>query len=173
MSADILEKTALEQARLIVRREISCEELTRLYLERIERNNPRLQAFVCFFPREALAVARSKDKLVRSGEVLPAFHGVPIGIKDLHLVRGMRQRFGSRAFLPSFPSPIDDATVAPLRRAGFTILGKLATSELGAIPITEPDIRPPSRNPWNTEHTPGGSSGGSGVAVAAGLLPIA
>src|ERR1700760_4803577 len=96
MGADIFEKTALEQAKLIVRREISCEELTRFYLERITRHNPHIQAFVDFFPREALAVARRKDQTVKSGEVLPPIHGVPIGIKDLHLVRGMRTRFGSR-----------------------------------------------------------------------------
>ncbi len=173
MSANLLEKTSLEQAKLIVRREISCEELTRLYLDRIASHNEHIQAFVDFFPERALTDARRKDALVQAGEPLPTFHGVPIGIKDLHLVKGMRTRFGSRAFIPSFPSPIDDATVAPLRRAGFVILGKLATSELGAIPITEPDIRPPTRNPWNTDHTPGGSSGGSAAAVAGGLLPIA
>ena len=68
---------------------------------------------------------------------------------------------------------MDDHTTAALRRGGFVILGKLATSELGAMPVTEPDIHPPTRNPWNLWHTPGGSSGGSGAAVAGGLLPIA
>jgi amidase len=172
MSTEILECTAMEQARRIASRQISCVELTRLYLDRIDRLNPRLQAFVEVFRREALLTAHAKDAWLKAGRPLPPFHGVPIGIKDLNLVRGRRTRFGSAAMIP-FISPIDDATVAGLRRAGFVILGKLATSELGAIPITEPDIHPPTRNPWNPDHTPGGSSGGSAAAVAARLVPVA
>jgi amidase len=79
---------------------------------------------------------------------------------------------GSRATLPIF-SPVDDTTTASLRRGGFVILGKLATSELGAMPIIETDTHAPTRNPWSPRHSAGGSSGGSGAAVAAGLLPIA
>jgi amidase len=97
---------------------------------------------------------------------------VPIGIKDLNVVRFAWTRFGTRVTPPIF-SPVDDQTTAALRRGGFVVLGKLATSELGAMPVTEPDIHPPTRNPWNVWHTPGGSSGGSGAAVAGGLLPIA
>jgi amidase len=100
------------------------------------------------------------------------FHGVPIGIKDLNLARGTFSRMGSRAYR-YFYSPIDDVTTSALRKAGFIILGKLATPEFGVLPITEPDIHEPTKNPWNTELSPGGSSGGSAAAVAAGLLPIA
>src|SRR5262249_50627954 len=84
---DVLSAGALEQAALIKRRALSSEELVRLYLARIERHDPRLNAFVSTFPRRALAAAREKDAAVRRGEPLPAFHGVPIGIKDLNLVR--------------------------------------------------------------------------------------
>src|SRR5262249_26858834 len=126
-------------------------------------------AFVQVLDRAALREARERD---RSRSRRGPFHGVPIGIKDLNLVRFAFTRMGSRAHRFLW-SPIDDVTVARLRRAGFVILGKLATSEFGAMPITEPDIHPPTRNPWNLEHTPGGSSGGSGAAVAADLLPIA
>lgn len=169
---DVLEATALEQAGMIRARAISSEELVRLYLGRIARMNPGLNAFVTCFQRRALADAREKDRLVRAGGTLPTFHGVPIGIKDLNFVRGSWTRMGSRATLPLF-SPVDDHTTASLRRGGFVILGKLATSEIGAMPVVEPDTHAPTRNPWNPRHTAGGSSGGSGAAVASGMLPIA
>jgi amidase len=169
---DVLTATALEQAGMIRARAISSEELARVYLDRIARMNPTLNAFVSVFRRGALADAREKDRLVRAGGTLPTFHGVPIGIKDLNFVRGSWTRMGSRATVPIF-SPIDDRTTASLRRGGFVILGKLSTSELGALPILEWDNRPPARNPWSLRHMPGGSSGGSAAAVAAGMLPIA
>jgi amidase len=168
----ILELTALEQAARIRERAISSEELTRLYLDRIARLDPELHAFVVVLERRALRTARAKDEAVRAGAPLPPFHGVPIGIKDLNLVRWTRTRFGSRA-IPPIVTPFDDHVVSGLRRGGFVMLGKLATSELGAMPVTEPDGESPTRNPWNPAHTSGGSSGGSGAAVAAGLVPIA
>lgn len=169
---DVLAATALDQAAMIRARAISSEELTRLYLGRIERINPGLQAFVTVFRRRALADAREKDRRVRAGGTLPTFHGVPIGIKDLNLVRFAWTRMGSRATVPLF-SPIDDVTTTSLRRGGFVILGKTATSELGALPVVEPDTHAPTRNPWDPRYSAGGSSGGAGAAVAAGLLPIA
>lgn len=169
---ELLEMSAVEQARLVAGRQISSEELTRFYLQRIDRFNPELQAFVAVFRKEALWTARRRDAAVRAGARLAPFHGVPIGIKDISFIRGRMPRFGSRAFGPLW-CPVDDASVAPLRRAGFVFMGRLATSELGAIPVTEPDIHPPTRNPWNRRHTPGGSSGGSASAVAAGLIPVA
>lgn len=174
MTHDILSLTALEQAALIRTRAISSEELVRLYLGRIARFDSRLSAFVQVFERRALADARSKDSALKkkSSAVLPPFFGVPIGIKDLNFVRFSTTRLGTRA-LPGLFSPIDDHSVRSLRRGGFVILGKLTTSEFGAMPVTEPDERPPTRNPYNLGHSSGGSSGGSGAAVAAGLLPIA
>jgi amidase len=171
---DLFSSSALEQARRVRAGEISSEELTRAYLDRIERWNETLNAFVDVQAERAIADAGAKDRLrSRSapGE-LPPFFGVPIGIKDLNLVRGTRTRLGSRAFR-YFWSPRDDRTAAQLRRGGFVFVGKLATSELGAMPVTEPDTHPPTRNPWDPRVTPGGSSGGSGSAVAAGMLPLA
>ena len=163
---------ALALARLIREGAISSEELVRCHLERIADKNPSLSAFVTVFD-DAVKVARRKDReRLRHRDALPPFHGVPIGIKDLNVVRFSRTRFGSRG-MPPIVLPFDDANVRTLRRAGFVILGKLSTSELGAMPVTEPDIHPPTRNPWSLDHTPGGSSGGSGAAVAAGMLPIA
>ena len=165
-SNDVLSATALEQADLIRARALSSEELTQLYLDRIDRIDPQLNAFVSVFRRRALAAAREKDREVRGGGPLPAFHGVPIGIKDLGMVRFSWTRMGSRGTLPIF-APVDDKTTKALRRGGFVILGKLATAEVGAMPVTEPDTHPPTRNPLSPSHTPGGSSGGSGAAVGA------
>jgi amidase len=163
---------ALVLAKLIREGAISSEELVRHHLARIEAKNPSLSAFVTVFD-DAVKVARRKDReRLRHRDSLPPFHGVPIGIKDLNAVRFTRTRFGSRG-MPAIVLPFDDANVRPLRRAGFVILGKLSTSELGAMPVTEPDIHPPTRNPWSPTHTAGGSSGGSAAAVAAGMLPIA
>jgi amidase len=164
--------TALALADRLRRGEVSSEELVRDHLDRIERRNGELNAFVEVTRRRALAAARRIDRARRRGDELPRFAGVPIGIKDVNFVRGTFTRAGSRAFRWLW-SPVDDRVVARIRRGGFVILGKLATSELGATPVTEPDLHPPTRNPWQLETTPGGSSGGSAAAVAAGLLPIA
>jgi amidase len=169
--AELLAASALEQAAMVRDGRVSSEELVRMYLARIERHNPTLNAFVHVRARGAIAEARKKDAERARGGELPPFHGVPLGIKDLNLLRGSPVRFGARG-TPRLIAPVDDITTAQLRRAGFVVLGKLATSELGTMPVTEPDHHPPTRNPWDVAHTSGGSSGGSGSAVAAGLLPI-
>ena len=168
---DLLSASALDLAALVRSRSVSSVELTRFFLDRIARHDGALSSFVSVIAEAALGSARRKDARTSRGD-LPAFHGVPIGIKDANFVRGTFTRMGSRAFRWLW-SPVDDVTAAALRRGGFVILGKLATSEFGAMPVTEPDIHPPTRNPWALDRTPGGSSGGSGAAVAAGLLPIA
>jgi amidase len=170
--SSLLELSAVEQARLIRTRQVSSVELVRQTLERSHALNHRYNAFVSIF-ESAIAAARRKDNAQRrsSGE-FPLFHGVPIGIKDLNIVRGRITRYGSRA-VPRLLLPFDDSTVAPLRRAGFVIIGKLATSEFGTLPVTEPEIHPPTRNPWAPGHTAGGSSGGSAAAVASGMLAVA
>jgi amidase len=173
-TSNVLDASALEQARLLRTRAVSSEELVRGYLRRIEERNGKIEAFVEVIGRRAVASARQKDRVLgkKAASELPPFFGVPIGVKDLNLVRGTFTRAGSRAFRYFF-SPVDDRSAAQIRRGGFVILGKLATSELGALPVTEPDVHPPTRNPWDLTRTPGGSSGGSGAALAAGLLPIA
>jgi amidase len=169
---DVFAASALEQAALIRKGAISSDELVRAYFSRIEAHDQTLHAFVSLFRKRAWVWARQKDLAVRRKEELPAFHGVPTAIKDLNMVRFARTRMGSAGLPPVF-SPVDDLTTAAVRRAGFVIVGKTSTSELGAMPVTEPDIHPPTRNPWNTDHSPGGSSGGAAAAVAGRLLPIA
>jgi len=166
--------SALQLAEAVRRRDLSSEELTRFYLDRIARYDDRLSTFVTVLRRRSLLAARIADQRTRrrSSDDLPAFHGVPCGIKDLVPMLGTPTKLGSKAYR-WFVSPFDAPTAKRIKRAGFIVLGKLATSEFGVLPFTEPDIHPPTRNPWNLDHTPGGSSGGSGAAVAAGLLPIA
>jgi len=169
---EVLGKTALEQAALIRSKEISSEELTRATLERIDEKNATLNAFITVFHASAMRAAKAKDRAVKRGETLPVFHGVPLGVKDMNYVRFARTRMGSRGTWP-FPSPVDDNSASSLRRGGFVFVGKTATSELGAMPVTEPDLNPPTVNPWNLAHLSGGSSGGAAAAVAGGLLSIA
>ncbi len=166
-------QSALELARRIRAREVSSEDVLEACLERIDEVDGQVTAFVDVLRDRARNEARKADSQLRKrGATLGPFHGVPIAVKDLNLAKGSFSRFGSRAFERLF-TPFDDATTARLRRAGFVIVGKTATSELGALPVTEPDIHPPTRNPWDLEVTPGGSSGGAGAAVAAGMVPIA
>jgi amidase len=166
---DVLDLPALEQARLMRKDELGSRELVRGYLARIEKVDASLSSFVEVLAESALEEATRADRF--RGKDRPPFLGVPIGIKDLNAARGSFTRLGSRAM--KLFSPFDDLTTAQLRRAGFVVIGKTATSEIGAMPVTEPDIHPPTRNPWDLSVTPGGSSGGAGAAVAAGLIPIA
>lgn len=170
----LLRRSALEQAAAIRRGEVSSEELACLYLERIERYNEALSAFIHVDPDRVLKQARLRDAQSRteSLDTLPVFHGVPTGIKDLVLTKGTPTKLGSRSYR-YLVAPFDAPVARRIEAGGFVSLGKLSTSEFGVLPTTEPDIHPPTRNPWNLDHTPGGSSGGSGAAVAAGLIPLA
>lgn len=165
--------TALALARAVRERDVRVEDLVARCLDAIAARDD-LHAFVYVTADAALRTARAMDRRLarRRRGPLPPLYGVPTAIKDLNLARGTFTRFGSRAF-SHFWSPVDDRVVASLRRAGLVFLGKLATAELGAMPVTEPATHPPTRNPWDPSRTAGGSSGGSGAAVAAGLLPIA
>jgi amidase len=164
--------SALETAALLRRRAVSSYELVRHHLDVVARRNPALGSFVEVRAERALAAARRADaRLARGGE-LPAFLGVPTGIKDHEHLRGSFSRVGSRAFRWVL-SPIDGPVASACRRGGFVFLGKLATSELAILPFIQTDLHPPARNPLAPDHYAGGSSGGSAAAVAAGMLPIA
>jgi len=167
-----IDMTAVEQARLVREGSVSSAELVAQTIDRIHGRNPVCHAFVSVFAGATAVAARKDRERRRRRGGLPPFHGVPIGIKDLNVVRWEATRFGSRA-VPALPLPVEDHTVATLRRAGFVLVGKLATSEFGTMPVTEPDIHPPTRNPWAHGHSAGGSSGGSAAAVAAGMLAVA
>lgn len=171
-SAPLLELSALEQAARIRDGSLKSSELVALYLARIARHDPAVGAFVQVFEDGARRDAERADAARARGKPLGAFHGVPTALKDLHFVRGSYTRMGSRSWRYLW-SPFDDLTTVAMRRAGFVLTGKTATSELALLPIVETDIHPPARNPWETTRTAGGSSGGAGAAIAAGLVPIA
>lgn len=170
---DLAFASALEQADLIRRKELSPLELTQLYLQRIQQLDGQLGSFFTVIADQSIAEATAKtEQLAQNSSDLPPLFGVPIAIKDLNAVAGVPFTFGSKA-LQGYVAPYDDGIVTRIRQAGCVILGKTATSEMGSLPYTEPDGFPPARNPWNLDHTAGGSSGGAAAAVAAGLLPIA
>jgi amidase len=155
---------ALEQARLVREGAVSSLELVETYVERIERLDPQLNAYVTVAAEEALAAARSP----RPGP----FSGVPLPIKDLTETAGIRTTQSSRAFAAYVPER-DVEVVRRVRRAGFVVLGKTNTPEFGTTAVTESVLNGICRNPWDPERTPGGSSGGAAAAVAAGLAPLA
>ncbi len=161
-------RSATEQAGLVRDGDVSAVELTELYLERIERLDPELNSFVTVRGEEAVADARVAD----ASEALGPFHGVPIAVKDLTATKGIRTTYSSRAFADNVPD-FDTAVVRRLRDAGFVILGKTNTPEFGTVAFTESELNGNTRNPWNPERTPGGSSGGAAAALAAGLVPLA
>jgi amidase len=164
---------AVEQARLVRNGEVSPVELVETYLERIGRLDPQLNSYVTVCGEEALAEAREDEAAAaHERELLPPFHGVPISIKDLNEVAGVRTTFSSRAFADNVPE-FDGATVRRLRSAGFIVLGKTNTPEFGTIPLTHSELNGICRNPWAPDRTPGGSSGGAASALGAGLCGIA
>jgi amidase len=160
--------SAVEQARLVRCGEVSSVELVSSALERIGRIDPALNAFVTVCAEEALAVAQHIDA---SPDDAP-FRGVPIAVKDLAATAGIRTTYSSRAYADYVPD-FDTAVVRRIREAGFVIVGKTNTPEFGTVAFTESELNGATRNPWNTDLTPGGSSGGAATAVAAGLVPIA
>ncbi|MEM0979623.1 MAG: amidase [Cyanobacteria bacterium P01_H01_bin.58] len=170
---DLAFTPALEQAHWIRTKKISPLELTELYLNRIEQLNPRLGSYFTVMAEQAIADAKQKtEQLITHPEDLPTFFGVPISIKDLNPIAGVPCSYGLAAARNRIAKD-SDSLVIRICQAGFTVLGKTATSQLGSFPYTEPPGFPPARNPWNPEHTPGGSSGGAASALAAGLCAIA
>jgi aspartyl-tRNA(Asn)/glutamyl-tRNA(Gln) amidotransferase subunit A len=155
-------------ARALRAGELSPTELTEAYLGRIERLNPRLNAYVTVTAERARADARrATDELV-AGRARGPLHGIPIGLKDLYETAGIRTTAGAKIHAEHVPA--EDCSVARrLRDAGTILLGKLATHEYAyGVTTTNPHFGP-TRNPWDLERIPGGSSGGSGAAIAAGL----
>lgn len=160
-----------ELRELLRKREIRPREVAEFFLARIEKLNPTLGAFVTITPERALADADRLEKLSRSDADALALFGVPYSIKDLSWTKGIRTTLGSKNFANFIP-PADSEYVARLNRAGGILLGKTSTPEFGARTTTEGGFGPTARNPWNLEHTAGGSSGGAAAASAAGLGPL-
>jgi Asp-tRNA(Asn)/Glu-tRNA(Gln) amidotransferase A subunit family amidase len=163
---ELHELTAYEAARRIQQREVSPVALVEALLQQIDRLEPKVQAWVTLNRSEALATAKQLEEEAQRGSVRGPLHGVPIGIKDIYWTAGIKTTCGSRIFTEHVPS-YDATTVARLKQAGAIILGKTVTTEFATA---DPG---PTRNPWNLEHTPGGSSSGSAAGVAARMIPAA
>lgn len=156
-----------DAARLIATKKLSPVELTRALLRRIESADPKLNAFLLVTERQALAAARAAERAVMAGEKRPLL-GIPVAYKDIYETAGVRTTAHSRILADNVPEH-DSETVRRLNAAGAVMLGKLATHEF-AIGGPATDLPwPPARNPWDTRRFTGGSSSGSGAAVAAGL----
>jgi amidase len=171
----IHELTVIELAAAIRRKELSPVAVTDHYLRRTAELNEQVGAFFTVTAELAAEQARAAEKAVTQAADpadLPPLTGVPIPIKDLNMVAGVRQTLGSLAYENNVPD-IDDYTVTKLRDAGVVITGKTSTPEFGLPCYTETRIGPPARTPWDLSRSAGGSSGGAAAAVAAGLAPAA
>ena len=163
---------AHELAARIARKEISSVELTQLYLRRIDELNPKLNAYLTVAGDEAMAAAEAADRAVSRGEKVGALNGLPISVKDMEATAGIRTTFGSLILKDNVPDH-DSGAVKRTRESGAVILGKTNTPEFAQRGTTENRLGDPCRNPWDTARSAGGSSGGAGSALAAGLCPIA
>ncbi|WP_329292120.1 amidase [Streptomyces sp. NBC_01455] len=159
-----------ECARALAAGEVSSRELVERALARIEATQPSLNAFRLVRAEAALAEADAADRELAAGHRRPLL-GVPVAVKDDMDVAGEPTAFGCRGVFP--PVAHDGEAVRRLRAAGAIVIGKTNTCELGQWPFTEGPAFGATRNPWHADHTPGGSSGGSAAAVAAGLVPAA
>ena len=169
-ATDIAFAGAAEQARMLAAGTISAPALLELYLERISRVDRELRSYRVVMAASARREAATAQERLDAGERLPLL-GVPVAIKDDVDVAGEFTCFGSSAY--DQPATVDGEVVRRLREAGAVILGKTAVPEMMLWPFTETLAFGSTHNPWDLAYTPGGSSGGSGAAVAAGLAPIA
>ncbi len=165
--SNLMFRPATELARMVRSGEISAAELVQDSLERIEELNPSLNAFVEVDAGRALATAEK----IAPGDERP-FAGVPVAIKNNRPVRGLRLTYGC-SLMRDYVGDYDHNVTRRLRDAGFVIVGTTTLPEYGILPTTEARLFGPTRNPWDLERTPGGSSGGAAAAVAAGMVPVA
>jgi Asp-tRNA(Asn)/Glu-tRNA(Gln) amidotransferase A subunit family amidase len=165
--------TVVELAEQVRTGTVSARAVTEHALSRISTDNPTLNAFVAVDEERALTAADGVDRMISSGRDPGPLAGVPIGVKDLEDAAGYVTTHGSVAFEHAPPAEADSPLVARLVAAGCVVVGKTNTPELGWKADTDNPLFGPTLNPWNLEHTPGGSSGGSAAAVAAGMVPLA
>jgi len=171
MPDDLAFTSAAELAALIAQRVVSPVEIVDIVLDRIEKTQPTLNAFITVCADEARAAAKEAEAAVMRGDALGPLHGVPFAVKDLVNTAGLRTTFGSWALADNVPSA-DSPSVARLKAAGAVLVGKTTTPEFGHKCFTEAPLYGRTANPWDLARTCGGSSGGAAAAVAAGLGPI-
>ncbi|BBO70364.1 amidase [Desulfosarcina alkanivorans] len=167
----ISHESAWRLAARIARREITPLEVMRDTLDRMDRVNPGLNAFVSLRPEAAMAEARAMTEKIAAGKPVGPLAGLPLGVKDLEDAAGMVTSYGSIPFKDNRVQG-DSVQVARLRAAGAIVVGKTNVPEFGFTGFTKNRLHGMTRNPWNRERTPGGSSGGAAAAIAGGLVPL-
>lgn len=170
MTEDVLFSGVEGQARAIAAGELSSVELVERVLARIEEVDPQVDAFTVVLADEARVEAAARDAHRSLGKPLGPLHGVPVAIKEENDVAGAVTTFGGRA--NRTPAAADGHVVRRLREAGAVVVGKTNMPEFGQHPFTESQAHGNTRNPWDLSRTPGGSSGGTAVAVATGMVPV-
>lgn len=169
---NIIQLSATEIAAAVRQGNLSASTVMEAFLRRTAQLEPRLNTYAHFAPEEARQAAAAVDQRIARGEDPGPLAGVPVSVKDLIAVGQMPQAFGSRLFAGNVAAQ-DAPAVARLRAAGACITGKTTTSELGSKGVGDSPLTGITRNPWNTDFTPGGSSAGAASGVAAGLVPVA
>jgi Asp-tRNA(Asn)/Glu-tRNA(Gln) amidotransferase A subunit family amidase len=169
---DFAYMTALELRRLIRTRQVSPVEVAECTLQRAQASQSSLNAFVTITPELALEAARRAERMVMSGNDGGFLTGLPLSIKDLTAVKGIRFTSGSRT-LADFVAPLDSPASERVKAHGAVIIGKTTTTEFGCKGSSNSPLTGETRNPWNLQKTTGGSSAGAGASVAAGLTPFA
>lgn len=164
--------SAIELSRAIRRKEVSPVEVMQACLARLDAVNPALNCFVTPMHEEAMESARRAERALMAGDAVGSLHGLPISIKDLIAVGGVRMTFGSRA-MASNVAAADAPSVERVKAAGACIIGKTTTTEFGCKAAGDSPLTGTTRNPWDTTMTPGGSSLGAASSVAAGITPFA
>ncbi|HEX2567679.1 MAG TPA: amidase family protein, partial [Burkholderiales bacterium] len=170
--ADLCALSAAELLEGYRKKALSPVEVAQAVSTRIEKLNPVLNAF-CFINSELIEQAKASETRWQRGEPKGLLDGVPVSIKDLILTKGWPTLRGSKTIDPAGPWNDDAPAVARLREHGALLLGKTTTPEFGWKGVTDSPLTGITRNPWNTQKTPGGSSGGAAAALAAGMGPLA
>jgi aspartyl-tRNA(Asn)/glutamyl-tRNA(Gln) amidotransferase subunit A len=172
LDTDLCYMPATDLAAAVRTKQVSPVEVVNTILARIEQLNPQLNAFCLVTADAARQAAQAAEQAVMRGDALGPLHGVPVSIKDLVITKGVRTMRGSKLYERDVPGE-DAPVVERLKAAGAIILGKTTTPEFGFKGVTDSPVTGITRNPWHLERTPGGSSGGAGVAVATGMGPLA
>src|SRR5208282_4579413 len=171
-NSELFTLPAARMAAAIRSREISPVEIARAHLDRIAALDPLLNAFVTVTAEMALSTAKRAEAAVLEGDALGPLHGIPLSLKDSLAMRGVRTTFGSKIFA-NHVAEEDAPLVERIKRAGAIILGKTTMPEFAWKAVTDSPLTGITRNPWNLDRSPGGSSGGAAAQVAALMGPLA